>query len=434
MKAIGIDIGTTTISAVVLETEQEKVVEARTIQNGSFIRTEHEWERIQDAEQIMEKAVAVLDGLLERYPDTGSIGLTGQMHGIVYLDENGRCISPLYTWQDGRGNLPEFDGQTLAEQVLERTGIPVAAGYGLLTHLYHCRKGTVPEGSASIGTIADYLGMRLTGNKRPLVHSSNGASLGFFDSKNGCFQKDVMEPLGMNLSVLPEVSDEFSVLGKYRGIPVTIALGDNQASFLGSVGIRENTLLLNMGTGGQISVLSEQYFTAPGIEARPFVKGKYLLVGASLCGGRAYAILERFFRNYMQAAGAGDRSQYDVMAGLAEKGMRSEGGMTVQTTFNGTRVCPDLLGSIAGISEDNFTPEGLIYGVLQGMARELYDMYHVIYEGTGIRAEHLIASGNGVRRNRVLQDIFREMFQADLTLAAYEEEAACGAALSSAVY
>lgn len=434
MKAIGIDIGTTTISAVILEMEQEKVLEARTIQNDSFIRTEHEWERIQDAEQIIEKAKALLDELLDRHPDTGSIGLTGQMHGIVYLDENGRCISPLYTWQDGRGNLPEFDGQTMAEQVLERTGIPVAAGYGLLTHLYHCRKGTVPEGSASIGTIADYLGMRLTGNKRPLVHRSNGASLGFFDSRNGCFRKEVMEKLGMDLSVLPELSDEFSVLGEYRGIPVTIALGDNQASFLGSVGIKENTLLLNMGTGGQISVLSEQYFEAPGIEARPFVKGKYLLVGASLCGGRAYAILERFFRSYMQAAGAGDRSQYDVMARLAEKGVHAENGMSVQTTFNGTRVSPDLLGSITGISEDNFTPEGLIYGVLQGMARELYDMYQVISEGTGIRAERLIASGNGVRRNVVLQNIFREMFRADLTLAACEEEAACGAALSSTVH
>lgn len=43
-------------------------------------------------------------------------------------------------------------------------------------------------------------------------------------------------------------------------------------------------LLVNMGTGGQISVLSGQYFSGDGIEARPFLNGKYLLAGASLCG------------------------------------------------------------------------------------------------------------------------------------------------------
>ena len=58
---------------------------------------------------MMNQALRLLDQLLERYPQTASIGLTGQMHGIVYLDREGRCISPLYTWQDGRGNLPDYE-------------------------------------------------------------------------------------------------------------------------------------------------------------------------------------------------------------------------------------------------------------------------------------------------------------------------------------
>ena len=66
MKIIGIDIGTTTISGVVLENKVEgqittkaeeklEIVEAKTIENGCFIPTEHEWEQIQDAEQIVKK-------------------------------------------------------------------------------------------------------------------------------------------------------------------------------------------------------------------------------------------------------------------------------------------------------------------------------------------------------------------------------------------
>ncbi len=55
MKAIGIDIGTTTISTVVVQTDNMEVIESKTIQNGSFIKTEQEWERIQDAALIIHR-------------------------------------------------------------------------------------------------------------------------------------------------------------------------------------------------------------------------------------------------------------------------------------------------------------------------------------------------------------------------------------------
>lgn len=431
MKAVGVDIGTTTISAVVLDVTSWDVVEAKTIQNGSFIKTDQEWERIQDVSVIVRKARETLDELLDKYSDVASIGLTGQMHGILYVDKEGKDVSPLITWQDGRGNLPEFDGETLVAQLRRTCGVPVATGFGLVTHIYHCRKNRIPENSVSFCTIADYLGMYLTGRKTPLVHISNAASMGFFDVRKGKFMDGVLRDQGVDAAMLPEVTDEFAILGNYRDIPVTASLGDNQASFLGSVGMEKNRLLVNMGTGGQISLFSDQYFEAPGIEARPFVKDKYLLVGSSLCGGRAYAILENFFRSYVKAIGAGDSPQYDTMAKLARGGLTQEDPMQVVTMFNGTRVNPEIRGSISNLSGDNFTPEGLIAGVLRGSARELYDMYMQIYEGTGIRIEHLIASGNGLRKNKVLQEIFSSMFNAKLSLAPFEEEAACGAAASS---
>ena len=427
MKVLGIDIGTTTISLVVLDPEQKKVWESRTISNGTFVETAREWERIQDVNKIVEKTREALEGLLHAYPEVSSIGLTGQMHGILYVDREGRCISPLYTWQDGRGNVPDEQGKTLTEMVQEKTGITVFTGYGLVTHLWNQLYGEVPEEAVGICTIADYLGMCLTGRKQPLLHASNAASLGFYDVKEHAFRRDILQNLAVNMEILPEVCQNFEQLGTYRDIPVTVAIGDNQASFLGSVGLKERTLLLNMGTGGQISVLSPKYFEAPGIEARPITEGNYLLVGASLCGGRAYAILERFLRS---CAGT-DESQYEKMEQLARAGQQQTDRMKVNTTFNGTRVHPELRGSILNVSEENFTPEGLVYGVLEGMAAELYEMFRVIQEETGIQAERLIASGNGLRRNPVLQEICSDMFGAVLTLADYREEAACGAAVSS---
>ena len=69
MKVLGIDIGTTTISLVVLDPEQKKVWESRTISNGTFMETAREWERIQDVNKIVEKTREVLEGLLHAYPE-----------------------------------------------------------------------------------------------------------------------------------------------------------------------------------------------------------------------------------------------------------------------------------------------------------------------------------------------------------------------------
>lgn len=435
MKVIGIDIGTTTISLVVLDISSEKVLASKTISNDSFLHTANEWERLQDAERIVKKAMNELDQMLQSYQDVASIGLTGQMHGIVYVDRFGKCISPLYTWQDGRGNLPDADEKTLVERVEQDTGLKVYSGYGLVTHLYQSRGRQVPKDAAFICTIGDYLGMCLTGKKEPLMHTSNAASLGFFDVQRNIFRIEVLKKLGIDEKILPQVCDTFERLGKYHGIPVSVAVGDNQASFLGSVGFSENTLLLNMGTGGQISVLSTKYLDGEGIEARPIVKGKYLLVGASMCGGRAYAILERFLREYAAACMNMRKeeipAQYAVMEQLARKGMEQKDPMQVTTAFHGSRTNPSLRGSIQNLSEDNFTPEGLIYGVLEGMIRELYEMFQIIQKETGIHIEKVIASGNGLRQNKVLQEIAETMFDAKISLAKYQEEAACGAAVSS---
>lgn len=432
MKTIGIDLGTTTISAVVMELESGAVLEAKNIPNDSFLETGYAWERMQDAERVIGLAKRVLDELLRLYPDVSSVGLTGQMHGILYVDRDGREVSPLYTWQDGRGDLREFQGKSVTELAKDMADVQIYKGYGLATHFYHVKKGLVPVDAVTFCTVMDYLGMALTGRERPLVHTSNAAGFGFFDVEQGKFSLNEIRKVGMDIRILPEITGQIEVLGTYKGIPVTTAIGDNQASFLGAVGNQSGSVLLNMGTGGQISVLSNEYFSVPGIETRPFLDGMYLLVGASLCGGRAYACLEQFFRMYMAAAlpeFEGEMtSQYEVLEKLAKKGRDVGADMVVMTTFCGTRENPDLRGCIEKISEENFTPENVVYGVLCGMARELHEFYRKIDEKKHLPVECLVGSGNGLRKNCVLQEIFAEMFGMDLALSVYEEEAACGAA------
>lgn len=96
MKAIGIDTGITTISLVVMDVETEKVLESRTAASGDFLETGKNWERIRDPDEIVETAMDVLEQLLALHQDTASIGFTGQMHGILYVDSDGDCASSLY--------------------------------------------------------------------------------------------------------------------------------------------------------------------------------------------------------------------------------------------------------------------------------------------------------------------------------------------------
>ena len=430
MKALGIDIGTTTISAVVMDMDTQKVEKAYTINNNSFLAAGHVWEKLQNPAVIIAKAKNLVDSILEEYTEIERIGMTGQMHGIVYLDKEGSAISPLYTWQDRRCDEKCFDGKCISQIIEEKTGKTVPTGYGLATHIYNLKVGSVPQNAVQICTIMDYLGMVLTGEKRPLVHSSNAASLGFYDAEAGGFVKEDLERLGVDIGILPTVTEYFTFLGEYRGRLVSVAIGDNQASFLGAVHDMENTVLVNIGTGGQISVLSDHCFMAENIEARPFTKGEYLLAGSSLCGGRAYATLEKFFKIYAQAMGVTETNHYAVMEKLLETREETE-RLIVDTRFSGTRSESERRGKIEGISTENFTPAALIYGVLEGMAQELYDMYQVIVAETDRRKVKMIASGNGIRKNVWLQRILSQKFHMSVQLAEYEEEAAVGAVRSA---
>lgn len=431
MKSIGIDLGTTTISINVVEDSGPRVWRKLTLPNDGFLATDHPWERVQDPDRIVHRAKTALEELLAEETDIGSIGLTGQMHGIVYVDEQGRGVSPLYTWQDGRGDLPDFEGKSVCQLLREQQGIKAASGYGVITHLYLLKKGLVPPQAVSFCTIADYLGMALTGRTRPLLHGSQAASLGLFQGETLTFREDLVRPWGMDPSFFPEVTGELKLLGEFRGIPVSVSLGDNQASFFGSVRRAEDTLLVNVGTGAQISVLFPRFVDLPGLEARPFLGNTVLLVGATLCGGAAYAALEGFFREYAVAAGAPDVPQYAVMQSLLEAQEDLSSPWQVRTTFSGTRENPREAGSIQGIRRENFHPAQLIRGVLSGMAQELYQLYETMHRELGVSRSLLVASGNGVRQNAFLQTILAHRFQMPLELVENQEEAAFGAAISA---
>ncbi len=426
MKTLGLDIGTTTVSAVILE--DGAVLAVRNVPNDSAIPGEW-WERLQDPQRIWEICHGILSELLTLHPNTGAIGVTGQMHGILYVDAKGNAVSPLYTWQDGRGDRAFDEHGSWADHLSAITGYSLATGYGMVTHFYNARNGLVPESAVKLCTIMDYIAMKLSGRRCPIIDPTNAASLGLFDTVKGCFDKDAMKNAGMNISVLPEIVSEPCLgRGTFR-IPVFAAIGDNQASFLGATGGNKDVLLVNVGTGSQVSVFTPAYMHTDTLETRPFPDGGWLLVGAALCGGRSYAMLENFFRQTVKMVTGKEESAYSAMEQAMDKAGDVFNVPISITTFQGTRKDPALRGSISGIGTDNLTPVHLMHSIMHGMAKELFDMYREYLEQGGKQPEMIVGSGNGLRKNKHLCRVFEEVFGCRLILSENEEEAACGAAM-----
>lgn len=429
MLILGLDIGTTTISAVV--TEQGQVLDSLTLPNGSFLPNRAPCEKVQDPQDIRATALRAVETLFDRWPDIQRIGLTGQMHGIVYLNAAGEPVSPLYTWQDGRGDQPCENGGTYAGRLSELTGYAVSTGYGMVTHFYNLQNGLVPETAVVFCTIHDYIAMVLTGNTTPVTDVSDAASLGLFRVEAGEFDLSALRRAEIDPAMLPRIAAA-PLVGRYADrADVYAAIGDNQASFLGACGGQTDRMLINMGTGGQFSVYTRDPLSCPGLETRPFPGGGHLLVGASLCGGRAYALLETFFRMTARAMGAEPESCYDGMAALLAQG-KPEDLPVLTPLFQGTRQDPTLRGSITGLSTENLTPRHLTWAMLEGMAEELYQMY-ALYLRAGGKPVKLLGSGNGLRRNPWLQQCFSEKFGLPLQLSDCREEAATGAAAYAAM-
>ena len=415
--ALGLDVGTTSLSAVVTSGGESA---AFSIPNGCDLPSDGVT-RTQDADAIFDRLRALADALIERYPAIGAIGVDGQMHGVLYVDGGGRAVSPLMTWQDGRADLAIGGGESACDRILAATGRRVFAGYGLATHYYNTMTALVPDGAAKLCTVGDYVALRLAGNTGPVIHPTNAASLGLFDVRSGQFDNAALGALGIDGSILPTVSAALSPIGQYRDREVFCAVGDNQAAYFGVM--RRGGVLCNFGTGSQVCAAVDGVREGTGIECRPYFGGRYLLAGSALCGGRAFALLERFFRAFVGTS----EPQYDRLAELAEAGYADgESSLSVDARFCGTRDDPSLRGSITGIGEANFTPKALSVGVLRAMVAELYGYFRAM----GLpRVESVTVSGNAARKNPVLLRLVADAFGADVILSEAAEEAATGAAL-----
>lgn len=434
MRAMGIDIGTTTISVIMIDGESGELLGSRSISHQAFL---NRYSHAQDPQKLWMLTEAATLEMMREYGRPDSIGMTGQMHGVLYVNKEGEAVSPLYTWQDSSGNEQMPEGITYAGY-LARAGGASATGYGLITHFCLQEKGQLPDDAAGMCTISDYIAMKLCGLSEPWIARDMAASWGCFDLKKGDFYRKELEALGVKLNLLPRILPAHPIVGEttgnlFCGIPVAASLGDNQASLLGSVRSLSDTVLVNIGTGSQVSFCTGEYYPAGGsVELRPCTEKLYLMAGSSLCGGRAYAMLEQFYREASGIADSG--AMYEVMERQARDFIRCFGrdsAWKIRTTFSGTRSNPHERGSIQGVGVENFHPGAMTVGIITGILTELQEMYRQMRDLTGTYASKLVGSGNGIRRNPLMRELAQELFSMKMDIPVCQEEAAYGAALQS---
>jgi sedoheptulokinase len=505
----GLDLGTTTVSAVLIDPERG-VLAVRSREHRAELSGTRSSESLQDPDLIVAAARKLLAELEGALGTPEAVGLCGQMHGILYVDQGGAAVSPLYTWLDQRGNraiatVARQNGdeaadrstsnreQSFAEYLARQSAVPVATGYGLVTHAVLRAEGGVPSNAVAIATISDYVAMQLAGLRRPVTDPTLAHSIGAYEPAAGVWNHRGLRAAGLPETMLPAVAEPGRIIGYWspraassrpsgaqnrgqpgpavdRNVPVAVAHGDNPASFLGSSADFAHQGVLSLGTSGQISVhMSEPGESTgldlPGLDLRPFMDGGYIAVGASLTGGKSYALLRDFLQAVIGELGpnASEKAEnteaeqdalYEHMNELAERAYRELGAdrgavvrepafppwplshpdlPQVDSRFYGSRSDPDATASVHNLTPANFRPDFLCLGVLNGMVRELYDSYLALPEETREGLRGLALTGNALRRNALLREIVSRYFNIPVRVPSHTEEAAVGAALSAGV-
>ncbi|MFV0444229.1 MAG: sedoheptulokinase [Planctomycetaceae bacterium] len=447
---VGLDVGTTSISAVAVD-ERGTLLRAVTRNHHADrpgLPTGH---AEQDPQRILNAAVTALRELMEELPATPvCLGLTGQMHGVVLLDAALQPVSQLITWQDRRAlAIDSATGVSHLERLLDRcsdaallsAGCRPSAGF-LGTTLYTLREtGSLPREANRAALIIDWLTSQFTGGEL-ITDRSNAGSTGLFDLQGDDWSDELLAAAHVDRAMLPRVAESGAMIGQLAsdvaaatglptGLPVCNAIGDNQAAIVGSIPAGEEVVHINIGTGGQLSRILDDFRALAGMETRSLPLGRYMLVGAGLAGGDALAWVKRTLAVWLDRCGVGltDAELYRNIDAAMMAADDDAGGLECAPFFRGTRANPAARGTFQGVDNDNFTPGNIGRAVLNGIAAGMEMFRDLAMNAGDWPAQRIVATGNAVRRNPLLIQRLASVFDLPVDLPVHREEAAYGAAL-----
>ena len=440
MSVLGIDLGTSSVKALVWDVGRGRVLGLGQAAYGYKLHDARRAE--QDPKLVWRRVVRAVRTAVTaaRSPSPAAVGISGQMHGLVLCDRAGRECSHIITWEDRRADPRVLDWmRRRAGTSLDRSGCGIAAGFAGAT-LAAMRRARDPVVRRMHHWLlpGDWLRLRLADGGLFVTDPSNGSSTGLFDTERACWNTAAIDRLGFDMSWFPEVHPSAAIVGQVgrraarqcglrAGTPLVTGGGDQPLSMVGSGVCRaRDGAVLNLGTGGQVARVSTTYRPGCGDGITfCFPGGGWSVLGATLSAGAAM----RWWRGVL-AQIPGRRHAPDVAALSRAAGRVPPGadGLVFVPLLAGSRARPDARASFIGLT-DSHTLAHMTRAVMEGVALDLQRLWRA---HGGRRPRTVTASGGG-SSSPVWRQIAADVFGAPLRMAAVPEQAALGAALLGAV-
>ncbi len=444
---LGIDVGTTSAKAVLIDASGRALAAAATPypllspRPGWAEQTPAAWWQatITSIRQVLAES-----GVLGTA--VAGIGLTGQMHGLVVLDHTGRVLRPAILWNDQRTAeecawITEHVG---ASRVLELIANPVLTGFTAPKILWMRRHE--PELYARIAHILlpkDYVRYRLTRELASDVADASGTAL--FNVRRRTWSVEMTDALDIPASWLPDVVESPELSGRITeeaatasglavGIPVVGGAGDQAAQAIGTGVVRRGIVSVTIGTSGvvfshldavEVDPLGRLHTFCHAVPHRWHVMGVMLSAGGSL----------RWLRDSLQSATwhRAGADPYDLMSAEAANVVPGAEGLVFLPYLTGERTPhadPRARGAFIGLTVRHQRAH-LVRAVMEGVAMGLRDSLELI-RAMGLSINQVRASGGGARSS-LWRQILADVFNTEVVTVTATEGAAYGAALLAGV-
>jgi xylulokinase len=408
MALIGLDVGTSGVKGVALS--EDGAVLATASEEYPLSTPRPGW-----AEQDPELWWAAAQRVLAALPE-GPVGLSGQMHGLVVLDEHGEVLRPAILWNDQRtaAECAAIERLVGLERLIELTGNRALTGFTAPKLLW--LRTHEPEVYARVRHVLlpkDYVRFRLTGERTIDCADASGTLL--FDVARRRWSEEVCAALELPLEWLPEV---------HEGTEVATA-GDQAAAALGVGIVAPGPVSVVLGTSGVVFAVLPAY--APDAQARVHVfchavPDTWHAMGVMLSAAGSFAWLHDVL--------GGDFAALDEAAARWQPGCE---GLLFAPYLAGERTPhadPDARGAFVGQSLRH-DRGALTRAVLEGVAFGLRDSLELL-RSLGVRPEVGRVSGGGAR-SELWTQIVASVLRLPLERTESEEGSAFGAALLAGV-
>lgn len=438
---IGIDSSTTATKALLIDTSGE-VVSVASAEYG--FETPHPLWSEQDPALWWKGTVTSIRTLLEQ---TGidptavqGIGLTGQMHGLVLLDDAGNVLRPSILWNDQRtaAQCDEIRRRVGKTALIEQTGNDALTGFTAPKILWV--REHEPEVYAQVQHVLlpkDYVRYQLTGEFGMDV--ADGAGTLLIDLKSRQWSTAVLDALEIPHTWMPQLYEGPEITGHLTaaaaeatglavGTPVMAGGGDQAAQAVGVGAVKEGIIALTLGTSGVVFGSVNQPFVEPNGRLHAFchsVPNRWHLMGVMLSAAGSL----RWYRDTV-APGV----DYDALLAPAVEIPAASEGLLFLPYLTGERTPhPDPMarGAFIGLT----VRHGLAHmtrAVLEGVAFGLRDSFELM-KGIGLGEITQVRVSGGGARSPLWRQILADVMDSELVTVNTTEGAAYGAALLAGV-